>query len=209
VHPCIFKADTRRHHGRYAESAKKRLGAAVSIQRELIMKATLQVINQMQASGVIGRYAIGGAVGATFYLEPAATLDIDIFASIQPPPGSVLLSLQPIYDYLVTGRHYRQEGEYIVVEGWQVQFLPPGDALGEEALAQAIAVAVEEVTTWVMTAEHLVALALQLGRGKDFARILQFIEAGVLESDRLDQVLTRHHLLAKWEQFGDKFLRNK
>ena len=43
------------------------------------MKATLEVINRMQADGVIGQYAIGGAVGATFYLEPVATLDIDIF----------------------------------------------------------------------------------------------------------------------------------
>jgi len=51
------------------------------ILRESIVKATLQVINEMQAAGVIGRYAIGGAVGATFYLEPAATLDIVIFVS--------------------------------------------------------------------------------------------------------------------------------
>jgi hypothetical protein len=60
-----------------------------------------------------------------------------------------------------------------------------------------------------MTAEHLVALALQLGRAKDFSRILQFIEAGVLDTAELDQILARYDLLAKWEQFGDKFLRNK
>jgi len=30
------------------------------------MKATLEAINQMQTDGVIGKYAIGGAVGATF-----------------------------------------------------------------------------------------------------------------------------------------------
>ena len=40
-------------------------------------KATLEV-NPMQADRVIGRYAIGGAVAATFYLEPAATLDLDL-----------------------------------------------------------------------------------------------------------------------------------
>ena len=171
------------------------------------MKATLQVINQMQADGVIGKYAIGGAVGATFYLEPSATLDIDIFVSFQNDPGSLLLSLQPIYDYL-TARNCKLEGEYIIIEGWQVQFLPPGDALGDEALAQAIATDVDGVPTWVMTAEHLLALALQLGRAKDFSRILQFIEAGVLDTAKLDQILSRYDLLAKWEQFGDKFLRN-
>lgn len=43
------------------------------------MKATLEMINGMQTEGVIGKYAIAGAVGATFYLEPSATADIDIF----------------------------------------------------------------------------------------------------------------------------------
>ena len=47
------------------------------------MKTTLKVINQMQADGVIEQYAIGGAVGATFYLEPVATVDIDVFVSFK------------------------------------------------------------------------------------------------------------------------------
>lgn len=33
------------------------------------IKEVITTINQMQAEGVIERYAIGGAVGATFYLE--------------------------------------------------------------------------------------------------------------------------------------------
>lgn len=172
------------------------------------MKATFQVINQMQADGVIGKYAIGGAVGATFYLEPSATLDIDIFVSFRTGQGSTLISLEPVYKYL-TDRDYKIEGEYILIEGWHVQFLPPGDALGEEALAQAIETSVDGIPTWVMTAEHLVALALQLGRPKDSARILQFIDAGVLDAAKLDQILTRYDLLARWEKFGDKFLRNR
>ena len=172
------------------------------------MKATLEVINQMQADGVIGKYAVGGAVGATFYLEPSATLVIDIFVSLKRAARAPLISLQPIYDYL-TARKYQLRGEYIIIEGWQVQFLPPADALGEEALAQAVGTDVDGLRTWVMTAEHLVALALQLGRAKDFARILQFIDAGVLDTAKLDQILTRYDLLAKWELFGDRFLGNK
>ena len=170
------------------------------------MKATLEVINRMQTDGIIGRYAIGGAVGATFYLEPAATLDLDIFVSFQHDPGSVLLSMAPIYKYL-TAHGHQAKGEYIMIEGWPVQFLPPGDALGEEALAQARATDVEGLPTWVMTAEHLVAIALQTGRAKDYGRILQFVESGVLDPDQLDHILARHGLLDKWEQFGQKFLR--
>jgi hypothetical protein len=168
------------------------------------MKATLTIINQMQADGVIGKYAIGGAVGATFYLEPIATLDIDIFISFQSA-GS-LISLSPIYNYL-TARGFKAEKEYIHIEGWPVQFLPAGNELIEEAVAQAVETQVESVRAWIMTAEHLVAIALQTGRAKDFGRILQFVESGILISDKLDSILSRHGLLPKWEQFENKFLK--
>ena len=171
------------------------------------MKTTLEVINQMQADGIIGNYAIGGAVGATFYLEPMATLDIDVFVSLQQPPGSSLISLTPIYNYL-TARGFKAEQEYIVIGGWPVQFLPPGNALVEEALALAVETEVEGVRTRVMTAEHLAAIALQTGRAKDAARLLQFIESGTLDADKLDGILGRHGLIAKWERFGDKFRDN-
>ena len=94
-----------------------------------------------------------------------------------------------------------------LIEGWPVQFLPPSDALDEEALQEAVETEVEGVRTGVITAEHLVALALKTGRAKDFTRILQFVESGVLDADQLDQILQRHGLLEKWEQFGVKFLR--
>ena len=160
----------------------------------------------MQADGVIGGYAIGGAVGATFYLEPVATLDIDIFVSFRNVSEGGLISLSPIWEYL-TGRGYKTEGEYIVIEGWPVQFLPLGNTLAEEALAQAIETDLDGVPTRVMTAEHLTAIALETGRGKDHVRILQFIESGALEPDKLDGILKRHGLVEKWEQFGDKFLK--
>jgi hypothetical protein len=171
------------------------------------MKATLEIINQMQLDRIIGQYAIGGAVGATFYLEPAATLDIDVFVSLKNPAGSQLLSLEPIYEYL-TARGCRVEREYIIIGSWPVQFLPPSDALDEEAIAQAIETDVDGIKTRVMTAEHLVAIALRTGRTKDRIRIEQFIESGTIDAVKLDDVLKRHGLLAKWErlvrQYGEE-----
>ena len=170
------------------------------------MKATLEVINQMQKEGIIARYAVGGTVGATLYLEPAATLDIDVFVSLESPPRAALLTLAPIYDYL-TSRGYTIDKEHLMIEGWPVRFLPPGDALEEEALRQAVEIEVEGTRTWVITAEHLAAIALKTGRAKDFARLLQFVEAGVLDANKLDAILKRHGLLEKWDQFGAKFPR--
>lgn len=60
----------------------------------------IRIINQMQDDGVVERYAIGGAVGATFYLEPVATLDMDIIVSFRHQPGQVVASPRPIFEYL-------------------------------------------------------------------------------------------------------------
>lgn len=62
------------------------------------METTLQVLNGMERAGLIGRYAIGGAVGAIF---------LDIFVEL-PTAGSGLLSLSQVYDYLRAARLLRR-----------------------------------------------------------------------------------------------------
>ena len=42
------------------------------------MERTLQVLNGLERDGILSRYAIGGAMGATFYIEPLLTFDLDI-----------------------------------------------------------------------------------------------------------------------------------
>ncbi len=159
----------------------------------------------MQADGVIERYAIGGAVGATFYLEPVATLDVDIFVSFRPEAGNLVVSPQPIFDYL-KARGATMEGEYIVIAGWPVQFLPASSPLVEEALAQSVEKNVAGVSAWVFTAEHLAAIALQTGRAKDKARLLQFVESGTLDPARFQDIVSRHGLERSWQRFEKQFL---
>lgn len=71
----------------------------------------IETLIRMEAEGIVQRYAIGGAVGATFYLEPVATLDVDVFVAFGTSPGA-LISLEPIFGYLQS-RGSRVEGEYI------------------------------------------------------------------------------------------------
>ena len=177
-------------------------------QTDMGIGEVIRIINQMRADGVIERYAVGGAVGATFYLEPVATLDVDVFVTFQPEAGSAIVNPQPIYDYL-TRHGGTVQGEYIVISGWPVQFLPPASPLGEEALAQAVEKDVAGMPARVFTAEHLAAVALQTGRAKDKARLLQFVEAGVLDSARFQAVLARHGLTAAWNRFEQQFLRDQ
>ncbi len=73
-------------------------------------------------------------------------------------------------------------------------------------MAASVPATVEGVTTRVMSAEHLVAIALRTGRSKDHIRILQFIEQDAVDQGKLQSVLERHGLTAKWEEFKRKYL---
>jgi hypothetical protein len=116
------------------------------------IQGVIAAVKAMEADGVIERYAIGGAVGATFYLEPVATVDVDIFIAFAPEPGRLIISPQPIFDYLAV-RGYAMQGEYVLINGWLVQFLPPTGLLVEEALAEAVEIMVHGMNARVFTAE--------------------------------------------------------
>jgi hypothetical protein len=171
------------------------------------IQEVIKTINQMQADGVIERYAIGGAVGATFYLEPVATLDVDIFVAFKAEAGSLLVSPQPIFDYLKT-RGGTMQGEYIIIAGWPVQFLPPTGPLADEALREAVTHDVTGIPARVFTAEHLAAIALQTGRAKDKARVLQFVETGALDAAGFQAIVNRHGLAELWQRFQRQFLND-
>jgi hypothetical protein len=164
------------------------------------MEKTLRVPNRMVRDGVIEQYAIGRAVAAIFYVEPINTNDLDIFFHVKD--ASVGLDiLAPLYEYL-GGLGYRGHGEVVDIEGWPVQFLPIFNPLLEEAVEQAREVPFQRTKTRVMQSEHLVAIMLQTGRLKDHARIAQFIEHDVIDQDRLDDILARHGLVAKWKKLN-------
>ena len=168
------------------------------------MKETLAIVEQLHINGIIGPYAVGGAVGAAFYLEPVATLDVDIFVLFEPAP--LILTLTPIYEACAR-LGYHAQGDSIHIEGWPVQFLPATQPLLMEAVQQAVARESADLTTRVMTAEHLMAIAVQTGRAKDYARLVMFIEAAIADMDRLRDILVRHSLLAAWTKFEDRFLK--
>ena len=168
------------------------------------MKETLAVVEKLHRDGVFGAYAVGGAVGAAFYLEPVATLDVDIFVLFEP--ARLILSLSPIYE-ACTKLGYQAAGDAIQIEGWPVQFLPASQPLQAEAVREAVTRESAGLTTRVMTAEHLMAIALQTGRAKDHARLVMFVEAGVAEMNRFREILFRHSLLDAWTKFENHFLK--
>ena len=163
------------------------------------MRRTLQVLNELEQKGHLSRYAIGGAMGATFYVEPLLTFDLDVFVVLSQTSGG-LLSLAPLYEALRT-RGYAEEGECVLIEGVPVQFLPAYNALLEEALAEAHGTTYEGTFARVLRPEHLVAICLQTGRDKDRERVRIFRAQAKLDMDYLRGVLKRHQLEARWNEW--------
>jgi hypothetical protein len=176
----------------------------------MAIKETLEIINAMEAGGVIGRYAIAGAVAAYNYIEPAVTDDLDILVSfheVHPQAETGLITLEPIFSYLKARGYDEHRKEGIVIAGWPVRFLPIANDLDAEALAAAQEVeikineTVSPVRTRVLRAEHIVATCLRIGRPRDFIRITQFLEEAAVDIVALCAVLDRHALVAQWQLF--------
>lgn len=173
------------------------------------IKETIAVINQMRADDQIGQYAIGGAVAATFYLEPIDTQDVDVFISLEAPAGQSLVSIAPIYAYLqALGHQVNSKGD-VVISGWPVQFLPVGgNPLLKEALEHSVLKDIDGVPVQVFSAEYLMAIALGLGRAKDKLRLTQFLESSPstepkkrFDETLLDSILQKHDLSDQWARF--------
>jgi len=164
------------------------------------MERTLQVLNEPEPDGAFRRYAIGGAMAATFYVEPLLTFDLDVFVLLPRTPGG-LLSLTPLYEALRI-RGYTEEGDCVMIEGVPVQFLPAYNPLVEEALDEAKPTRYETTRTRVLRAEHLVAIALQTGRDKDRERVRLMLDQASLDLAYLDNILERHGLEAQRKQWN-------
>jgi hypothetical protein len=163
------------------------------------MKKSLQVLNELEKAGELSRYAIGGAMGALFYIEPTVTYDLDIFV-VLPEAPSGLVTLTPLYEAL-RRRGFEAVGEFVEIESVPVQFLPVYSPLLEEALADARDVFYEDIPTRVLRAEHLVAICLQTGREKDRNRVRLFFEQAELDTEFLASMLIRYQLEEKWRMW--------
>jgi hypothetical protein len=157
------------------------------------MQAALKALNQLVADGVIGAYAIGGAIGASFYIDALQTEDIDAFVFLKPPHAG-LISLTPIYDAL-KAQGGVEEREYVRFGEWPVQILTDANLLIAEAIREADGIEFDGIPTRIFTAEHLCAIALQTGRSKDHLRVTMFLEQGRVDVVRLQAMLERYGLV--------------
>jgi hypothetical protein len=170
------------------------------------MKQTFVVLNQMVRDGAFENYAVAGAIGAMFYVEPFSTQDIDVFV-ITPDSESRLVIELPGWEWLKSHGYDETRKEGIIVEGWPVQFMPATDLLEREAYLNAEEIDYEGVPVRVVLAEHLVAIMLKVGRLKDLARVEMFLSQDAVDLDTVENLVQRHGLSDKWAQFRKRFMQ--
>ena len=158
----------------------------------------IHLIEAMQADGIIGTYALGGAMAAVIYVDPFPTQDFDFFVHLTGEVSN-LDPLRPIIEYL-NPRGYPIEGVEFNIEGLLVQFLPLTSDLTREATEFANIVEVEGVQMRVLSPEYLVVVMLETGRIKDFLRAKMFVDQDVVNLDEIRLLVKRFGLEAQWQK---------
>jgi len=167
------------------------------------MERTFQVLNEIEAAGLVLRYAIGGAMGLMFYTEPLVTFDLDVFVFV-PHSDSSVVTLAPIYDYL-RERGCEARHEHVMIGGTPVQFIVAYNSLIEEAVREAVDKSFKSIRVRVARLEHLLAIMLQTGRRKDHARLAEVLDSVPVDEAVFSAVRRRHQLEGAWQEFRRRF----
>jgi hypothetical protein len=168
------------------------------------MEKVIELLNRMQADGILEKFAIGGGIAAIYYLEAYQTDDIDVFISPVVVSEGGLVSFGQIYGYL-KNLGYTAEREYVRIEDWLVQFLPATESVQEEAVAKAKRAPYGEAETSIFSAEHLAAEFLRSGRSKDQIRVIDLLESGKMNLSLFREIVRRHGLVEKWKALAGRF----
>ena len=167
------------------------------------MKQVFALLNEMVRDGALENYAVAGAIGAMFYVEPFSTQDINVL--VMTPEDRLVIEL-PGLNYLKARGYAEFSNEGIIIEDWPVQFLPATTQLEREAYLNAEISNLDEVPVRVALPEHLVAIMLNVGQPKDLARVEMFLSQDAVKIDALEDLIQRHGLAEKWDDYKRRFV---
>lgn len=168
------------------------------------MKKTLAILNELEKSKIVEKYAIGGGIAVLFYVEPIFTSDMDIFCLIPAKKSKSIISLSSVYEFLKK-KGYKELKEQVLIEGIPVQFIPAYNELVEDAVNNAKIVDYEGIKTKVVSLEHLLAIMLQTNRPKDRERIFLILDETKIKRDVFDKILKKHNLMARWKKIKNEY----
>lgn len=163
------------------------------------MQNVIHTLDEMVRDGVIEDYVVGGATAVLYFSIPHfITEDIDIFIYLKSQPASSLIDVSLIYNYLITKKNARIQGEYIIVDGFPIQFLVPYDELSKEAFANAIPITSENMRFKIFSIEYSMAIMIQLGKEKYIERVRTLVRHRLFDEKKLESLLEKFSLVSKW-----------
>ncbi len=173
------------------------------------MKNVLEVMNDLKEKGLIKDYAIGGAIATLRWTEPFFTRDLDIFVIPEKEVAeNEILVLTDIYDYLKFRGYDKWVGQWIIIDGIPVEFIP-AQGLEEDAVKNAVEVEYEGVKTKVITPEYLIASFLKTSREKDKIKIQMLLEQAEVDIGKLEEILNKYGLINEFRDFYERWMKEK
>ena len=115
--------------------------------------------------------------------------------------SGLLVNLNPVYDFLLTKKQAEKQDEYLLVEGFPLQFLLPYDDLSMEAFQNPNKITFHGMEFKIFGLEYLMAIMIQLGKRKYRERLLALLEDQNFDEQILTDILTKHRLIQKWTDF--------
>ncbi len=157
------------------------------------MKKTIIRINELVKLGIVEKYAIAGGMAHFYYIEPSVTYDLDLIVQL-PGKENRLDPLEEVYLW-AKQNNFQFDGEHIIIEGIPVQFLLAYNDIVTEALADAVEIKLFDEKTYILKAEHLMAIMLQTGRMVDKERFVRFISESEYDKSFLQSLLLKYKLI--------------
>lgn len=159
------------------------------------MKKTLKVINELVKNVLIRDYAIGGAIGALKWTEPFFTRDLDIFIiPVEKIQKKEIIYFSKVYDYLKIRGYSKWVGQWLLIEGTPVEFIPATEGLFKEAVENALETKFEGIKAKVIVPEYLIALFLKASREKDIIKIKMLLKQAKVNNEKLQEILLKYDL---------------
>jgi len=167
------------------------------------LEKTISAVNELKEIGILNSFAICGGIASLFYIEPVSTYDLDIML-VLTSEKNLLNPLEDVFNW-AKSKNYEFDGEYIVIEGIPVQFLPVFNELVSEAVENLNVFKVGETEVPVLRAEYLMAIMLDVNRPKDRERLVRFLSMDSFDKEYFNDIINKFHLKEKYDKFRKKY----
>ncbi len=168
------------------------------------MKKVIKILNEMVKDRIINDFVLGGATALLNYTNNIfQTEDIDVFIVVKQ--SGLIVNLEPIYTYLKYNYDAKEYGEYLIVEGFPIQFLIPEDSLHKDAFKNAKVVNIHGEKCKIFDFEYLIALMIFLFKPKYIERLRLILKQKNYDTKKLNEILKHHNLLNKFNKIEGRF----